>query len=341
MEDVLGTAKRTGMMLAAVAGACLAAVPAAPVSGAAPARATGAAAHAGGPAVRSNVALVVDESRGETLFAKNVEEAVPIASITKLLTAMTVLDAGLPLDEPITIDRADVDHRKNSRSRLQVGWRVKRGDLLRVALMSSDNRAAAALARTYPGGLEACVAAMNRKAADLGMQRTRMQDPTGLSAGNVASAEDLVLLVRAASRYPEIRAATTSWSDTLRLSDGHVLEYHNSNGLVANKAWSIGLSKTGYINEAGRCLVMQAEIAARQVVIVLLDSWGKYTRLGDANRIRHWLESTASATGSTHGASAGHASAGHTSAGHTSAGRSTATRSGATASPPGSRAQKD
>ena len=244
------------------------------------------------PEVRSNVALVLDELGGRTLYAKHATEAVPIASITKLMTTMVVLDAGQPLDELVAIDRADIDRIKHTRSRLEVGWRVTRGDLLRVALMSSDNRAAAALGRTYPGGTEACVAAMNRKAAVLGMTRTRFADPTGLSVDNVASAEDLARMVRAASSYPPIREATTTWSHTVRLPSGFALEYHNSNLLVRNEAWSIALSKTGYLNEAGRCLVMLAEVASRPVIIVLLDSWGTYTRLGDANRIRKWMEAS-------------------------------------------------
>ena len=245
-----------------------------------------------GPDVRSNVALVLDEGNGRTLYAKNAAEAVPIASITKLMTAMVVLDAALPLDELIAIDRADVDRIKHTRSRLEVGWHVARGDLLRVALMSSDNRAAGALGRTYPGGAAACVAAMNRKAGDLGMALTRFTDTTGLSTGNVASAEDLARMVRAASNYPPIREATATWSHTVRFPSGFALEYHNSNLLVRNEAWSIALSKTGYLNEAGRCLVMLADVAARPVIIVLLDSWGTYTRLGDANRIRKWIEAT-------------------------------------------------
>src|SRR3989442_8331188 len=160
---------------------------------------------------------------------------------------------------------------------------------------------AAALARTYPGGTGACVEAMNRKAQELGMLQTRFTDPAGLSSENVSSAEDLTQMVRAAGKYPEIREATTSWSHAVTLPGGRVLQFHNSNGLVHNRAWTIGLSKTGYINEAGRCLVMQAEIAARQVIIVLLDSWGKYTRLGDANRIRKWMEATLPPPGSARG----------------------------------------
>ena len=246
--------------------------------------------------MRSNVALVLDEALEAPLYSKHEDLVAPIASITKLMTAMVVLDAGLPPDEPVTIDRADVDRVKRTRSRLPVGAAIRRGDLLTISLMSSDNRAAAALARSYPGGTPACLAAMNRKAIELAMERSHFADPTGLSSLNVSTAGDLTRLVRAAYGYPAIREATTNTLHRQTLADGRVLEYRNSNGLVSSPAWSIGLSKTGYINEAGRCLVMQAEIAARRVVIVLLDSWGKYTRLGDANRIRHWLEAAAART---------------------------------------------
>ena len=249
-------------------------------------------AHHASPNLKSHVALVIDEAQDEPLYAKHSEQVAPIASITKLMTAMVVLDAQLPLDEVIEIERADTAGARQPRSRLLLGARLTRGELLRIALMSSVNRAAAALARTYPGGTEECVAAMNRKADELGMTRTRFSDPTGLSSENVSTAEDLSRMVLAAARYPAIREATTTARHEVTLDDGRVVEYHNSNGLVSNRTWSIGLSKTGYINAAGRCLVMQAEIAARQVVIVLLDSWGKYTRLGDANRIRHWIEAT-------------------------------------------------
>jgi len=242
------------------------------------------------PQVRSHVALVLDATLGEPLFAKHEDLVAPIASITKLMTAMVILDSGLSPDEPLTIDRADVDTVKLTGSRLPVGASIRRVDLMTIALMSSDNRAAAALARSYPGGTAACLDAMNRRAIALGMTRTHFADATGLSSLNVSTAGDLTRLVLAAARYPAIREATTSRLHRLTLGNGRVLEFRNSNGLVSSPAWSIGLSKTGYINEAGRCLVMQAEIAARQVVIVLLDSWGKYTRLGDANRIRHWLE---------------------------------------------------
>ncbi|MBI3447880.1 MAG: serine hydrolase [Acidobacteria bacterium] len=246
----------------------------------------------GGPALRSNLALVIDAEQGETLFAKHSDQVAPIASITKLMTAMVVLDAGSPPDEAITIDRADVDTLRHSSSRLPVGARLERADLLQVALMASENRAAAALARAYPGGVPSCVEAMNRKAMELGMLSTHFKDPTGLSDDNVSSPEDLARLVVAADGYPRIREATTSSSRFVRPSGRRPLEFHNTNRLVGSRSWEIDLSKTGYINEAGRCLVMKAKIAARDVVIVLLDSWGRDTRLGDANRIRRWMEAT-------------------------------------------------
>ena len=245
-----------------------------------------------GPELKSNVALVIDAESGETLYAKHPAQVAPIASITKLMTAMVVLDAQSPLDETIEIDRADVDTRKHTRSRLPVGARLGRGELLLLALMASENRAATALARTYPGGTAACLEAMNRKAKELGMPWTRFTDPSGLSGENVSSAQDLSRMVLAAIEYPAIREATTTSFHAVTLANGRVLEFRNTDGLVSNKTWKIGLSKTGYINEAGRCLVLHAEIAARQIVIVLLNSWGTYTRQGDANRIRKWMEAT-------------------------------------------------
>ena len=241
--------------------------------------------------LKSSSALVIDLGDGSTVYAKNTKNVVPIASITKLMTAMVVLDAGLPLDEPIIVDNADVDFLKHTHSRLGVGTALSRGEMLRLALMSSENRAAAALGRAYPGGLEAFIAAMNRKAVELGMWSTRFVDPTGLSSDNVSTAEDLVKMVKGAYDYALIRESTTTQAHEVATAAGRSLQFRNSNGLVQNPTWEIGLSKTGYIVEAGRCLVMQAKIAARPVVIVLLDSWGKHTRIGDANRIKKWLES--------------------------------------------------
>jgi D-alanyl-D-alanine endopeptidase (penicillin-binding protein 7) len=241
--------------------------------------------------VKSSAALVIGLDDGSTLYAKNTKAVVPIASITKLMTAMVVLDAGLPLDERVVIETADLDFLKHTHSRLGVGTGLSRAEMLQLALMSSENRAAAALGRAYPGGSEAFIAAMNRKAVELGMFNTRFVDPTGLSSENVSTAEDLVKMVKSAYQYPMIRASTTAQAHEVASLTGRSLQYRNSNGLVKNPTWEIGLSKTGYINEAGRCLVMQAIIAARPVVIVLLDSWGKHTRIGDANRIKKWMES--------------------------------------------------
>ena len=264
---------------------------AAPVYAQSQARDSAIVAKAGALNLKSAAALIVDQSGQQVLYAKNVETVVPIASITKLMTALVVLDAGLPLEEHIAIAEADVDDIKRTRSRLKVGSVLTRGDLLKLALMASENRAAAALARAYPGGTRVFVAAMNQKAVELGMWRTRFVDGTGLSSENVSTAQDLARLVGAAYRDPLIRQYTTDSTHTVQLASGRRLNYTNSNRLVKNSGWNIGLSKTGYISEAGRCLVLQARIAATPVIIVLLDSWGKLTRLGDANRIKKWMES--------------------------------------------------
>jgi len=240
--------------------------------------------------LKSSSVLVFNQKDARVLYGKNTEAVQPIASITKLMTAMVVLDARLPLDEPLTISEADVDDIKHTRSRLRVGTVLKREELLLLALMSSENRAASALSRHYPGGHRAFVAAMNQKALELEMWRTRFSDGTGLSSDNVSTASDLAKMVQAAYNYPLIREFTTETSHLVSAGRGRPLEYRNSNGLVKSPQWEIGLSKTGYIAEAGRCLVMQARIAATPVVIVLLDSWGKQTRIGDANRIKKWME---------------------------------------------------
>lgn len=246
------------------------------------------------PQVRSSAVVVVDQFSGEVLFEKNPDAVLPIASITKLMTAMVVLDAGLELREPLTVTEQDVDSLRASSSRLAVGTVLTREELLRLALMSSENRAAHALSRHYPGGTPAFVAAMNRKAEQIGLHDTRFSDPTGLAASNVSSARDLVKMVGAAARYPLIREFTTTAAYTVELN-GRAREFRNTNALVRNSDWEIGVSKTGYINEAGRCLVMLARLAGRPVIIVLLDSWGKLTRIGDANRIRRWVERAGSA----------------------------------------------
>jgi len=249
------------------------------------------AAKARAPDLKSAAVLVVGQQDGRALYAKNTDTVVPIASITKLMTAMVVLDSQLPLTEPIVIATDDIDDIKGTRSRLKVGTTLTRGDLLRLALMASENRAAAALTRAYPGGARAFVAAMNQKAVELGMWRSRFVDGTGLSSDNVSTAGDLAKMVSTAYGYTVIREYTTGSAYAVTLASGRTLQYRNSNRLVQNPHWTIGLSKTGYINEAGRCLVMQAVIATMPVIIVLLDSWGKLTRVGDANRIKKWIES--------------------------------------------------
>lgn len=241
-------------------------------------------------AVKSSVALVMEEGTHDVLYSRNSKVALPIASITKLMTSLVVLDAHEAMDEPVTVTTDDLDTEKFSRSRLAIGTTLPRRDMLHLALMSSENRAAHALGRNYPGGLTAFVAAMNAKARALGMTSAHFHDPTGLSSQNVASAEDLVKLVNAASANPTIREFSTDHEYTVPVGK-RMLEFRNTNSLVASPAWDIIVQKTGYITEAGKCLVMKAVIEGRAVVIVLLDSFGKYTRLGDANRIRQWMES--------------------------------------------------
>ncbi len=241
-------------------------------------------------AVRSGAALVVEQG-GRALYQKNADSVVPIASITKLMTAMVVLDSVPDLNGMVTISDEDVDYLRGSRSRLHVGATMPRETALLLALMSSENRAAHALARHYPGGLTAFVAAMNAKARSLGMWNTRFDDPTGLMSSNVSTAHDLAKMVAAAHRYPLIREFSTTPEAEIEVG-GRQLAFRNTNPLVKNVAWDVGLSKTGYIHEAGKCLVMQARVADKPVVIVLLDSAGKLTRVGDANRIKRWMEST-------------------------------------------------
>jgi len=244
--------------------------------------------------LRSNAALVIDAATGEIVIDKNGDKLTPIASITKLMTAIVILESGLDLEAPVALSREDVDLKKGSRSRLRTGASLTRDDLLLIALMASENRAAAALGRSYPGGTQAFVAAMNEMAAELGMDDTRFVDPTGLSPANVSSARDLAKLVRAAHAYPLIREYSTRDKATV-LACKQKMNYRNTNGLVRNSHWEIDLSKTGYISEAGRCLVMQVRLASKDLIVVLLDSWGKHSRVGDANRIRKWLETTAAA----------------------------------------------
>jgi serine-type D-Ala-D-Ala endopeptidase (penicillin-binding protein 7) len=241
-------------------------------------------------ALHSASVLVLDQTTGQPLLEKHPDTVVPIASISKLMTAMVVLDAGLDLNEVIAISEEDVDTLKGTRSRLPVGTTMTRETAMLLALMSSENRAANALGRHYPGGMPAFVAAMNRKAMSLGMFSSRFEEPTGLSSNNVATAHDLARMVAASANYPEIRHFSTTAEAKLELN-GRVRDFGNTNALVRNDNWEIGVSKTGYISEAGRCLVMQARVADKPVVIVLLDSNGKMTRVGDANRIKRWMES--------------------------------------------------
>ena len=236
-------------------------------------------------------ALVFDAATGQPIYAKAADDVTPIASLTKLMTAMVTLDGGQPLEENVEVSMDDFDFLKGSSSRLRLGTVLPRREMLRLALMSSENRAASAVARHYPGGLDAFVSAMNAKAAMLGMGRTRFADPTGLSPKNVSTATDLAIMVRAAAEYPLIREYSTTPSHYVEVDpSGRIVPFNNSNRLVAASGWEILLQKTGYIREAGRCLVMMANIASKPVVIVLLDSIGKYTRLGDAERVKHWIE---------------------------------------------------
>ncbi len=244
--------------------------------------------------LRSSVALVVDQDTKEVLFRKNDHAVLPIASLTKLMTGLIVSEAGLPMDETIVITQDDVDTEKGSRSRLKVGTELSRGELLHLALMSSENRAAHALGRTYPGGLPVFVNLMNARARALGMTDTRYSEPTGLSSQNQSSARDLATLVAAAYNDPRVREFSTSPGYEVEVGS-RTLQFNNTNRLVKNPSWDIGLQKTGYISEAGQCLVMQAKVAGRKLIMVFLDSAGKLSRLADAERVRRWIESTPSA----------------------------------------------
>jgi len=239
--------------------------------------------------LKSSVAFVIDQDTREVLFRKNESAVLPIASLTKLMTGMIVSEARLPLEEMITITQDDVDTEKGSSSRLKVGTTLTRGELMHLSLMSSENRAAHALGRTYPGGMNAFVEAMNAKARLLGMKDTRYVEPTGLSSRNQSSAQDLANLVAVASNDPMLRELSTSPGREVEVGN-RTLKYNNTNRLVKNPEWDIGLQKTGYISEAGQCLVMQAKVAGRKVIMVFLDSAGKLSRLGDAERVRKWVE---------------------------------------------------
>jgi D-alanyl-D-alanine endopeptidase (penicillin-binding protein 7) len=247
--------------------------------------------NTGDPKLKSSSVLIVDQKDSSVLYSRNPDVAAPIASITKLMTALVVLDAKQPLDEPIQITEADRDYPKGAFSRLTVGTTLTRGDLMHVALMASENRAAHALGNNYPGGITAMVAAMNAKAKALGMTNAHFVDPTGLSSQNVASPEDLTKLVIAASKNRTIREFSTDKNYAVRVHK-RLVEFRNTDNLVANPTWNIIVQKTGYITEAGKCLVMAAVIEGRSVVIVLLDSFGKYTRVADAQRIKTWMANT-------------------------------------------------
>ncbi len=244
------------------------------------------------PKLKSSSVLIVDQADSSVLYSRHADVAAPIASITKLMTALVVMDAKQPLDEPLQITNADRDFPKGAFSRLAVGTVLTRGDLMHLALMSSENRAAHALGNNYPGGMPAMVAAMNAKARALGMTNAHFVDSNGLSSQNVASPEDLSKMVIAASKNRTIREYSTDKSYAVKVHR-HMVEYRNTDNLVANPAWNILVQKTGYITEAGKCLVMAAVIEGRNVVIVLLDSFGKYTRVADAQRIKTWMASTA------------------------------------------------
>ncbi len=244
--------------------------------------------------LKSSVAYVIDQDTSEVLLRKNDKAVLPIASLTKLMTALIVKELNLPMDEMIVITQDDVDTEKGSRSRLRVGTELSRAELLHLALMSSENRAAHALGRSAPGGLSTFVAQMNNKARELGMRDTRFVEPTGLSSKNQSSAQDLAKLVNVAHADPTVREYST-WPQYEVAVGDRTLQYNNTNRLVKNPRWEIGLQKTGYISEAGRCLVMQTTIAGRNLIMVFLDSAGKLSRLGDAERVRQWVETVAAA----------------------------------------------
>ena len=243
------------------------------------------------PALRSSAALVLDLTNSSVLYARHSDVALPIASITKLMTALVVMEAGQSLDEMLAVSGDDRSLGKGSASRLSPGTTLSRGELMHLALMASENRAAHALGRNYPGGVEACVIAMNAKARELGMTSAHFVEPTGLSDENVASPEDLAKLVMAAAKVAAIREYSTDSDFSVRIGR-HMVRFRNTDSLVSKPDWNIVVQKTGYIHEAGRCLVMQTVIEERPVVIVLLNSFGKRTRVADARRVRRWVEAT-------------------------------------------------
>jgi serine-type D-Ala-D-Ala endopeptidase (penicillin-binding protein 7) len=243
------------------------------------------------PVLRSSAALVLDTTHASVLYSRRASVALPIASITKLMTALVVMDAGQPLDELLEVTAEDRSSGKGSSSRLLPGTHLTRGDLMHLALMASENRAAHALGRNYPGGVAACVEAMNAKARELGMTSAHFVEPTGLSDENVASPEDLSKMVMAAAAFAPIREYSTDTNYIVQVGR-RLVSFRNTDSLVSRPDWNIVVQKTGYISQAGRCLVMQTVIEDRTVVIVLLNSYGKRTRVADARRIRRWMEAT-------------------------------------------------
>lgn len=241
-------------------------------------------------ALRSDVAFVQNMKTSAVLYEKNGDKVQPIASISKLMTALLIVESGLPMNQMLEITSDDIDRMRHSRSRLRVGARLDRTTMLHLALMASENRAAHALARTWPGGEAAFVRAMNDKARALGMRHTHFVEPTGLSSENVSSPRDLVKLLRATSRQPLIHQYTTDDKETVDIGHGRTLLYQNTNRLVKRDDWDIRISKTGFINEAGECLVMLVRIGQQDLAIVLLDSQGRYSRIGDAVRVRSMIE---------------------------------------------------
>jgi D-alanyl-D-alanine endopeptidase (penicillin-binding protein 7) len=298
INGLKGNTVQPGQRLQVPAGKTVAYAPAAKAPAYRPAPHANASAVVGfidpsGLRLASSSAMVVDAQTGETIYAKNATQAKPIASITKLMTAMVALDAQPSLQEVISISNADIDHLKHTTSRLPIGTKMTRYEMLRLALMSSENRASSALSRHYPGGRPAFIAAMNAKARQLGMHNTRFQDATGLTPANVSTAEDLVKMVKASSQYDLIRQFTTTSGREVALRPHSApLQFNNSNALVRSDSakWDIKVSKTGYINEAGRCLVMMANVGKRPAVMVFLESNGKLSPVGDANRVKGWME---------------------------------------------------
>ncbi len=240
--------------------------------------------------VRSLKAIVVNQNTGEVIYEKKADAKASIASLTKLMTAMVVLDSGMDLNKKITLTKADIDRVKRTTSRLPIGVKLSRYELLKAALISSDNRAAFALSRSYPSGRKGFINAMNVKAIQLGMQKSQFRDPTGLDKRNISTAKDLLKLVRAAYQYSVIRELTTTPSESIKIGNKrNSIGFNNTNPLVRKGVWDIGLSKTGFIREAGRCLVLQTVIDGEPIIIVLLNSYGKLTRFADVKRIRNWM----------------------------------------------------